>query len=236
VKDESELHPNAELIHHELRERPLEPAGGDAALIEAIGRHIERHLGPVEQILHEDISHLVHLDLHWVQSRPDRPFHTLVTSGMSERPMRVPEGAEGFQYAELVLHLPSDWPMTHESWTDERHYWPIRLLKSLARMPHEYETWLCEDHTVGTPGAEPYGPGTLQCGALIAPYISAPPEFNTLDLGSRRVNFFSVIPLYKEEMDFKKREGADALYDAFEHAGLTDVVSPERPSAIASKR
>ena len=37
--------------------------------------------------------------------------------------------------AELAIALPADWKLDQESMKDEKWYWPIRLLKSLARLP-----------------------------------------------------------------------------------------------------
>jgi hypothetical protein len=213
-----------------------EPASDWAELVEAISDHVERHLGPIHQVLHELVSDDVHIDLHWVQPRPDRPFHTLVTSGMSEHPMAAPKGAEGSTHAELVLNLPAGWPMSKESWNDERHWWPMRLLKQLARVPHQQDTWLWMNHTAENPDGGPYGPGTEQCAVLIGPCLSAPPDFQVLEFGGRDIHFFSVIPLHRDELSYKIRKGSAALYDRFDEAGMGDVVMPGRPSACGPPR
>lgn len=57
----------------------------------------------------------------------DRPFHVLVTSGMSDLAMTVPEGMEFFRRAELMIALPADWPIEGPRFEDEQGYWPIRL-------------------------------------------------------------------------------------------------------------
>ena len=71
--------------------------------------------------------------------------------------MNVPDGWEDYRYAEMMICLPPDWNMDQRAWNDERHYWPIRLLKTLARLPHEYNTWLSDCHTM--PNGDP--PETL---------------------------------------------------------------------------
>lgn len=85
--------PAGELIDHSDTEPRSFPALGDAESIEAIGAHIERHLGPIHRVFHELVSDVVHLDVHWVQPTPERPWHNLVTSGMSDLAMSAPEGA-----------------------------------------------------------------------------------------------------------------------------------------------
>lgn len=66
--------------------------------------------------------------------------------------MTVPD-PEVPRYAELVISLPPFWPLDEQSWRDERHYWPVRLLKTLGRLPHEYDTWLGVGHTI--PNGDP---------------------------------------------------------------------------------
>ena len=227
--DREEPPPPANIIRHEQRERPFELAIGDGELIEAISAHIERWLGPVESVYHELISDLVHVDLHWVKPTKARPFNSLVSTGMSERPMTVPPGAEDFSFAELVLNLPPDWPMTEDAWSDEANFWPVRLLKQLARMPHEYSTWLCGGHTVqANPDGAPYHSSTTFTGAVLTSCVSAPDEFSQLEIGSRVVHFWSVVPLYPDELTYKLKRGVDGLFDRLDAAGLADALVPGR--------
>src|SRR5262245_19498833 len=80
------------IYRHEPSDKPPDFAMGNQENIEAISRHIERHLGEYPTVFHEIVSHLVHIDVHFVAPNTQRPYHTLITSGMSDRPMTVPEG------------------------------------------------------------------------------------------------------------------------------------------------
>ena len=128
---------------------PRDIAHGDDAIIEAIGAHIEEYLGEPAGVYHELVSDLVHIDVHVVAPGPGRPFHTLVTSGMSSAPM-IGHGEDGpFQsYAELCCLLPPDWKLEQKDFKDFANYFPIHWLKFLARFPHEYDTWLSFGHTI----------------------------------------------------------------------------------------
>ena len=186
-----ELSPSGGPIYrHKERSIPFQPAAGDPEHIERISEHIERHFGPVAGVYHELISDLVHIDVHVVNPTPQRNCYTLVTSGLSEAPMSVPEGLEALRFAELFIQLPPTWPLHElnkvaarrreespaEAAAAERWYWPIRWLKTLARLPHEYDTWLGEGHTVpnGDP-PEPYAEGTALCGAMLVEPTLVPP-------------------------------------------------------------
>lgn len=226
------------ILRHEARDRDFEMVTGDEQNIEAISDHIERYIGPVESVFHEIISDLVHIDVHWVKPTNDRPFHTLVTSGMSDLPMTVPDELAELQFAELLVTVPADWKIDETSFEDERWYWPVRLLKGLARLPHEYETWLGVGHTVPNDDPpEPYDDSTQLCGALITPPITLDEEFHELEcLGKGIINFYSVMPLYSEEMDFKLSKGLDKLIPKLEKHKITEVIDINRVNTCRKKR
>lgn len=215
---------------HEPRQKPFEFAIGDTESIEGIDRHIATHLGQVDSVYHEIMSDLVHIDVHVVNPAPARDYYTLITSGMSDRPMSVPEGAEDYRYAELMICLPPTWLLTEEAFEDEANWWPLRLLKQLARMPHEYDTWLCMGHTIpnGDP-PEPYAPNTSFCCALLLSPATTPEAFDRLTISDEKViNFYGIFPLYKKEMDLKLAKGADALLEGFAEIRVTEVLDLNR--------
>lgn len=226
--------------YEQRTDRDLEPAQGDDATIAAVGAHLERHIGPVETVFHEIVSDLVHVDIHMVLPAPDRPYAALMTSGMSDRPMTLPAELDGelSPHAEICLLLPPDWPLDEDAWQDERHYWPIRWMKVLARFPHEYDSWLGAWHTMpnGDP-PEPVAPGSPFVGVMIAPPLTPPPEFGTLELPDGRVvTVLTFLPLHADEMELKVRSGADPLLEALDAAGVGDVLDGARPSALGGRR
>ena len=219
----------ASILKHSERKRPFELAAGteDAQLLE---EHIQRYLGDIAIVFHELISDLVHVDVHWIQPTERRPYHTLVTTGMSDIPMTPPPSESDCKYAELLIELPADWPLSAEAFNDEANYWPVRLLKSLARFPHEYETYLWWCHTVpnGDPPT-PFHESVGFAGALIVPAVNVPGAFHRCAVSdAKEVCFFAVVPLYQEEMDYKLRKGTDALLDRFDAAGVTELLDPKR--------
>lgn len=225
------------VFRHEARERDLEPTGGDPDLVEAVTNHLDQHFGTADlNVWHEIVSDLVHIDVHQVPPGPGREWVTLVTSGMAERAMTVPDDLEYHRHAELVLALPPDWPLGDDAFEDESNYWPIRLLKQLARLPHEFDTFLYYGHTVpnGDP-PDPYAPSTQLCCALITPPLCAPEGFDELTVGDRTIHFFGVVALYADEMQLKLDKGMDALIAKLDEGGVTELVDPARPS-VASRR
>lgn len=241
-REESEYSPDGtELIRYRERvEGADEISGGDRELIEAVSDHVEAHLGLADEVMHELVSPTVHVDLLPSPATEERPFQVVTTCGMAELPMRPPDAEEvaGLTHAELFVLLPPDWPLDMESFRDERNYWPLRLLKVLARLPHEYDTWLWTGHTVphGDPPG-PYADGTDLCGALVMPPMLVPEEFGLLERpDAPPIHFLMVMPLHADEMRLKLEQGLEALYDRFDEANLDPVIDPARPSTVAKRR
>lgn len=227
------------IYRHEAPESQPTYAEEDSAYLERVTRHVETHIGPVRNVLHEIVSTHVHLDILIVDPTPQRNFYTLVTCGMGMRPMNVPEGAEAWRFAELMLCLPANWPLSEVAFRDEDHYWPVRMLKTVARIPHEYNTWLYLAHTIpnGDP-AEPYADNTKLAGAILSipSTVQAANDFFTLTAApGKDVHFFSLLPLYKEEMDFKLNQGPEALFKKLEAAGFDERVRADRKN-VCKKR
>ena len=198
--------------------------------IEQISSHIEQHLGPIETVFHEIVSDTVHIDVHVVRPTEAVPHIRLVTSGMSDLPMTTPDDPEVPKHLELLMTLPAHWQLDQESFENEDWYWPVRLLKTLARLPHKHQTWLGWAHTVpnGDP-PEPYASNTKLCGAIVLPSITVPDSFHELNIpGHKSITFYSIVPLYESEMNLKLRLGSDALTKLFDRKGVTDVVDIAR--------
>jgi len=199
--------------------------------MEAVEGHIQQYFGKVENVFHELVSPDIHVDICIVPPTEERDYYTLVTMGMGAHRMNVPEELAEYKLerAELAIALPADWKLDRESMQDERWYWPIRLLKSLARLPINCDSWLGHGHTVEN--REAFADNTKLCTAtLIGPQDTEDgSEVCTLP-GGEEVNFYQVIPLYEDELDYKLAHDADALLDKMD--GISFVVNPTRQNAI----
>lgn len=207
----------------------------------AIVEHVSRHLARPAFVIHEIESELVHLDVHVVPPAPDRNFWFLFTTGMSARPMRKPHDAQGSRLAELSILLPQYWRLDRESWRDTRWCWPIRELKEAALMPHRHDTWLGYGHTIMPTDVSRAGEvtrsldtSTRLSSLLVVASDLVPEETELIKNGAARIDLLTLFPIYPEELDYKVEHGLDALMAAFSAAGVSDVIDPARPSAVAS--
>jgi hypothetical protein len=227
----------APIYRHEAPQREFEPAAGDEGSIARIAQHIERYIGPPSQVFHELVSDLVHVDVHLVQPAKERNYATLITSGMSDRPMSPPEEFRDCRYAEMVICLPPSWPLTEDAFKDENNYWPIHWLKRLARLPHEYNTWLYATHTVPNDDPpRPFANNTKLCCALILKPVLFGDDFLTMEVSAdKTIHFLSLVPLYREEMDFKLAHGLDPLLDRLGKIYVTELLDIQRKN-VCKKR
>ncbi len=219
------------IYRYEGRSKPFE-AAVDSPDIEKIEQHVEKHIGKIDTVYHELLSDLVHIDVFFIKPTPKRNFITLITSGMSHRPMKVPPQAEKFNYAELLICLPPEWNLNDEALKNEKYYWPIRQLKMLARFPHEYETWLWYGHTIpnGDP-PRPFANNTNLTGIILAPPLLSPKDFFTLEINENKtIHFFSILPVHTDEMNTKLKKGSDDLFENFDKQGINELLNINRPS------
>jgi len=199
--------------------------------MEAVEGHIEQYFGKVENVFHELVSPDIHVDICIVPPTEERDYYTLVTMGMGAHRMNVPEELAEYKLerAELAIALPADWKLVQESMQDERWYWPIRLLKVLARLPIASDTWLGFGHTMDN--KENFAENTKLCAAILTGPQSTEEGGEVCTLpGGEEVNFYQVIPLYRDELDYKMEHDADALLDKMN--GISFVVTPTRQDAI----
>src|SRR5215472_16362225 len=165
------------------------------------------------------------IELRVTQPTPERPFYTLKTWGMSGRAMAVPTGMEDLAFAEVCLCLPQPGPGPGED------YWPVRLLKAVARYPHLTKGWVAWGSTVKNPA--PYDPD----GRFIGAFLTAPAR---LPIGEeeltredgRVIRYLAVIPVTESELRFAGEAGPEALDERLTRAKVTELIEPGRKSVI----
>ena len=197
----------------------------------AVEEHIQQYFGKFENVFHELDSPDIHVDICVVPPSEERDYYTLVTMGMGAHRMNVPEELAEYKLerAELVIALPGNWKLKHEDLKNERWYWPIRLLKTLARLPIASDTWLGFGHTMDN--EEDFAKDTKLCAAMLTGPQDTEDGSEVCILPSgEEVNFYQVIPLYRDELDYKMEHDADALLDKMN--GISFVVEPDRQDAI----
>lgn len=223
------------------------PADSEVHL-EKLEAFLEGALGPLTGIFHEIISDKVHIDILVFAPTESRDCWTFVTSGMSDLPMEVPESLgedrSWLSHSELLISLPRDWfdaddrgmPLNRQL-EDQSKFWPISLLKWLARFPHEFDSWIWDGHSIPNyDPPEPYHPSTRMNGVILFLGIGPLAEDMFLELDDGGIiAFHTVVPVYGDEMTYKLNKGSDALLKKLHSNGVTDVLDPDRPSVVQKR-
>lgn len=199
--------------------------------IDIIEKHIEHYYGNFEFVFHEKVSPDIHVDICLIPPSEECNWYTLVTMGMGAHLMNVPNQLkeEQLKRAELVICLPEYWKLDKEHLKDEKWYWPIRLLKELARFPGENNTWLGWGHTGSYDGPLSYT--TELCASILINPPCGNVGGNTCTLpDGEEVNFYQVIPLYGDELEYKLKNGTQKLLDKMNDNIL--LVNPHRLNVL----
>lgn len=167
-------------------------------------------------VFHELLSAIIHIDVFCAPPSEEKPYYTLITSGMSDLPMTFGDHvdkayAENNARCELMMLLPKEWNI--KSTASTLWNWPINILKSSARYPHGSKTWIGEWHDIQfTDPAEPFAENTQLCALLFVRPTNEKLRFITGENGMK-INVYITVPIYKEEMEFKLEHGAEALLE-----------------------
>lgn len=204
--------------------------------LELLEKHIETYFGEFQQVFHELASPDIHVDVYVIAPTPQKNYYTLVTGGMGAHRMNIPPELARYNVdrAEVLLCLPPDWQLQN---SDEKWYWPIRWLKLLARLPIEQDTWLGWGHTV--PNGRPFAANTLLSGVMLTAPEGVPKEGSACPMpDGSEVNFYQVLPLYDEEMEYKLDHDAQALLDRMDARGALacPYLRLDRPNACTDER
>ncbi len=194
--------------------------------METVDRFINQSYGEFPVVFHEKVSPDIHVDICIIPPTEERNYYTLVTMGMGAHKMNTPPELAQYKLerAELLITLPADWEVRSP---DEIWYWPIRLLKSTARLPIACDTWLGWGHTVDNGKA--YADNTEFCGALLIDPMTGKNNLCMLPNGES-VNFYQLIPIYREEMEYKIENDTDKLLQLM--ADTSFVVNIKRPNTV----
>lgn len=182
--------------------------------VDMLEQYISKQYGDFANVYHEIVSPDIHVDIAVIPPTEERDYYTLVTMGMGAHKMNVPEELSEYnlERAELIVYLPKDWDLQNVN--DEIWYWPIRWLKILARLPIEQDTWLGFGHTIPS-GDEPFADDvSFNCMMLIS-------DGSTVSVSREKmINFYTMVPIYEEEMQYKLKNQVDGLLDLLKENGI----------------
>lgn len=196
-------------------------------------RHYERWLGPADQVSSDrlPLSPRIEISLHPPSPVRGRNFYTLITSGMSDLAMHLPEGQDpGLARSEIIMYIPSigGKPAFTEPQLE------VEMLRFMAHFPFEFGSWLAVGQTIpnGDP-AQPVAPGSHLTTALFLPPAFEPNGFvGGLKLDSEPVNLLWLHPITTAEHQLVEARGYQVLLDLIQQRRGHPVLDLHRESLI----
>ncbi len=167
-------------------------------------KYITSQLGEIDCVFSEIVSDEIKLDVLIIAPTKENNYYKLVTMGMGAYKMNVSKELQKYQFerSELVLYLPPDWDIKSK---DDKYYWPIRQLKTLARLPYQSNSWLGLGHTVSNDAKNsPYSDNTKLCSMLLL--FAFNNGYNTIKefnfRKNEKINFYQLFPIYEDELNY----------------------------------
>jgi hypothetical protein len=199
----------------------------------AILKFFRQQYGPIKELsVQENIPTDPEITLHLIAPNEKQRNYVLFTTGMSTLPQKTPTGYEEYQYTELAIFLPGDWPFSKKILSDPQYSWMFQWLRKIACYPHLHKTWLGGPIAVisNEHPPKPLAPGMPMTSLLLLANLEdcgpiAVPE-------DKEIQIYTVIPLFTEEMQLEKKQGIGALMQLFDLYKVTKVVDAKRSNVV----
>ncbi len=159
------------------------------------------------------------------------PISVLVTNGLSDYKMPVPEMLEGREYNELYFCLPSYWEW--EDMENPRTNWVFDWIQRLAKHVVEKNTWFGHGHTMPCgSNMESLSETMLQNHFILTDPMLLENELAPIKVGDKEVRFLAIIPMFPDEMDYKQGKGTFKLLQKFSNKSVTEQLDDFRSTVL----
>lgn len=162
------------------------------------------------------------------------PVTIIVTNGLSNYKMPVPEAEAGLEYNEIFFCLPSYWEW--EDLSNPQMNWIFEWIQRLAKYVVEKESWFGHGHTM------PCGKEMKSLSAtmkqnhfmLLNPMLLEQ-ELAPIKLEDKTIQFLAIVPIFPDEMDYKQGKGTVKLLRKLINKGVDEKLDDYRSTVLKSK-
>ena len=201
--------------------------------------YIKRNFGDFPKVYHELYSPDIHVDILLIPPSEKSNYYKLITMGMGAYKMNVPSVLKDYdlERAELVAFLPPDWNLKFD---DENFGWVIKELKSISRMPIIENGWVGFGHTFlnDEKSEVPFSKNTKLTSSILLSAITETYDEYHVDLklpNKGTINFYQFYPLYKEELEYIKKNGIEKFSELIPDDELVPIINPNRTNYCETK-
>lgn len=159
------------------------------------------------------------------------PVTVILTNGLRAYKMPVDEKWKGREYNELYFCLPSywEWEDTDNTSMNWVFYWIQRLSKFVV----ENKTWFGHGHTMPCgKDLNPLSPTMKQNHFMLSDPLFLVEEMVPILLVDKEIHFLSIIPLFKDEFDYKQSRGTFKFMQKLANSSITEKLDDYRGSAL----
>jgi hypothetical protein len=157
------------------------------------------------------------------------PVTVIMTNGLSQYRMPVPEKHLGQERCELYFCLPSYWDW--EKVDIPGLNWPFQWIQRLGKHLLERETWYGAGHTF--PCSEEGLSETMkQSYFMLSNPILLEDELAPISDAEGNIHFLAIVPLFKKEFEYKQSHGTVKLLRNLNTHGVSEKLDDFRGSAM----
>lgn len=150
----------------------------------------------------DDYIHLLDIDVDTKQF----PMRVIMTNGLSEYKMPVPERYKEWEATEIFFCLPSYWDL--EDKENTRMNWPLEIIQRLVKNVIDNQTWYGPGHTIANGNPPKAISDTMkQEYFLLSKPIVLEDYLQPLLVNDKEVHFLAIIPLFTQEFERKTNQG-----------------------------
>ena len=155
----------------------------------------------------------------------------LMTNGLSDYQMPVPEKEAGKEFRELYFCLPNYWDI--DDMDNPRMNWVFPWIQRLSQYVIEKETWFGNGHTMPC-GKEKQqlSPTMKQDHFMLLEPALLETELAPLNVDGKTIHFLAIIPIFEAELNYKLSKGTKKFSQKFFRAGNNEKLDDFRVSVI----
>ena len=159
------------------------------------------------------------------------PVSILMTNGLSDYKMPVPEKVAGREYNELFFCLPSYWEW--EDMENPRTNWVFKWTQRLSKHVVEKNTWFGHGHTMPCGvNMESLSETMKQNHFFLSDPILLENELAPITVDGREIHFLGIIPIFSDEMDYKQSKGTFKFLQKLRNKGVTEQLDDFRATIL----
>jgi hypothetical protein len=162
------------------------------------------------------------------------PVTVIITNGLSDYQMPVPEKVAGREFNEIYFCLPSYWEW--EELENPRMNWIFPWIQRLAKYVVEKQTWFGAGHTL------PCGKEMQELSETMRQnhfFLSDPilleQQLAPIEVDGKIIYMLAIIPIFPDEMDYKQGKGTFKFLQKLSNQGVTEKLDDFRSTILKSK-